>query len=78
MQHVCSATSRIGVAVHKAYEFAETVLGNNGIRIEQEHIFTLALPYRKIVGACKTKVLLTCNEIDSRKAFLYILNRAVT
>lgn len=53
--------------VHESEALPYHILSDESVRIEQQHIFALRLPYGDVVRPRETEVVVACHEVDLRE-----------
>ena len=52
------------MGIHERHDLVESVLANDGVGVEQQHIVARTLSYGNVVGACKTEIVVTAYNVD--------------
>ena len=64
LEHTHPYPSCLRMGIHKRHDLVESILANDGIGIEQQHIVARTLSYGNVVGACKTEIVVTAYNVD--------------
>ncbi|OAV64928.1 hypothetical protein Barb4_03742 [Bacteroidales bacterium Barb4] len=77
VQHLHSCPTRLRMFIHETAQGAQALLSNYRIRMEQQHIFPPAQPYRLIARLRKAVIILIFYQGNLRKSFPDISRRPV-
>ena len=77
INHLHTKTTRVRVAIHKGDTFAEGVVLDNSIGVQQEHILPCRYADSLVVGLGKTYIVLVGDNLHLRKLLRQHLQRTV-